>query len=542
MRPYNRILARPPSLMLLAAVVSFLIYGSASAATGYVVDIDRNFFVRAIDWVEDGSKTRVLVLTYPGTDQPHIREGCTANFYSLELRSGLENSQLVPVAANYCGHRLDQSGRILENGDALFFVDDRVETFRPGTGRIGSWSFSDVAELQRHPPSVTRDVRHIDAYSDGSIVFASGFPAARGDFDTPSAVVAGLSQEGELRWEYILAERGIRLVVTDVWATADGGALLHVLARPMRGAEVPEGTASSENRLYRISAAGGISTPLVIASTPRWTGPAELPDMTTDPEGYRAAINAAVEASVSTTYTDGQLVGHAGPDGSVDLLLGVGTREVRVVRIDARGDAVLDRTLTEEIQTKDRHRWQDGFIKGDVVTIFGTLGLKETRLPQGYASSLDLSSQQLTTRLAPLEGPGLEAAIQARDAERRFLEHDPAQQAQLLARLGGKPLLISLIKRNRLQALQLTEVDDSLQSYPPVSTEPPALSATDSPPDEFTRCDCSCGTLSSMQRRSDYLKAESKATGQPPPVTEVMRMSQCFVRCQQAMMACMQQR
>ena len=176
------------------------------------------------------------------------------------------------------------------------------------------------------------------------------------------------------------------------------------------------------------------------------------------------------------------------------------------------------------------------------MTIFGTLGLQETRLPQGYASQLDLTSQQLTTRLAPLEGPGLEAAIQARDAERRFLEHDPAQQAQLLARLDGKPLLVSLIKRSRKQALQLTEVDDSLQTYPPVSTERSPTSATASPPGEFTRCDCSCETLSSMQLRSDYLKAESKTTGQPPPIDELMRMSQCFVRCQQSMMACAQQR
>jgi hypothetical protein len=310
----------------------------------------------------------------------------------------------------------------------------------------------------------------------------------------------------------------------------------------MRGAVVPEGTARSENRLYRISAAGRISATAVIASDRAPAESLELPNMTTDPEGYREAINAAVEASVSTTYTEGQLVGHARPDGSVDLLAGRGTREVRIVRIDAEGEAVLDRTLTEEIQTKERHRWQDGFIAGDVVTIFGTLGLQETRLPQGYASQLDLTSHQLTTRLAPLEGPDLEAAINARDAERRLLEHDPAQQAQLLAGLGGKPLLISLIKRSRKQALQLTEVDDSLQSYPPVSTERPAASASASPPEEFTRCDCSCGALLSMQQRGGYLKAESKATGQPPPVNEVMRMSQCFVRCQQAMMACSQQR
>ena len=258
--------------LLLSVALSFLMVDPASAGTDYIVDIDRNFFVQAIDWVETGSATRVLVLTYPGTDQPHISEGCTANFYSLEVHPGLKNSRLLPLATNYCGHRLDQSGRILENGDALLLIDDRIETFRPGRGRIGSWPLSDIAALQRHHPSVTRDVRIIDAYVDGSIVLASGFPRARGDIETPSAVIAGLSQDGKLRWEHILAERGVLLSPRDIWATADGGALIHVLARPMRGAGMPEGIApagmaDSENRLYRLSPAGGISAPAVIAST-----------------------------------------------------------------------------------------------------------------------------------------------------------------------------------------------------------------------------------------------------------------------------------
>ncbi len=549
MRSDNREV-KPWLTLMQVFAVALLTINTVAADTNYVVGIDRNYFVRAIDWVDTGPETRVLVLTYPSTDQPHIREGCTVNFYSLALRPGLESMQLVPLVENYCGHRLEESGRLLANGDAVLLMDDRVETFRPGTGRIAGWSLAEVPELQRYPSAITHDIRTIDVYPDGSVVFASGFPRARGDIETPSAVVAGLSQTGDLQWEYIFDERGVQLAPMDIWATADGGALLHVRASPMRGAGMPDGVApagmpDSEHRLYRMSASGRVSEPVVIAETRISTAPVELPDITVDPEGYRAALNAAVNASVYNSYSAGQLVGHARPDGSIDLLLGRGTKEVRVVRIDPEGRAVLDEVLTEDIQTEQHRRWQDGFITGDVLTIFGTLGLKETRLPQGYASSLDLGSKQLSTKLAPLEGPGLEAAINARDAERRFLEHDPSQQPQLIARLAANPLLVSVIHRNRKQALQITEVDDTLQSYPPVKETSAAVlpnSSTVDPARAFTECDCSCETLSSMKLRSDYLKAESKTTGQPPPIDELMLMSQCFIRCQQNMMACMQQR
>jgi hypothetical protein len=547
-------------IVLIAAGFPLLFVGTASAATDYVVNSDRNYFVRAIDWLETGSGTRVLILTYPGSWQPHVREGCTANYYVLKVTPGLETMALRPVAENYCGHRLDESGRLLANGDVMLLIEGRVETWRPGQGRIGGWAISDVEALQRHHPSATKSFRVLDANAGGTIVYAGDLPRGRGDTETPSAIIAGLSKDGGVRWDHVFAEPGVVLSSMDIWATADGGALLHARAGPMRGRGYPEGVAptgmtGAENRLYRFSSTGEIAAPIVIASYNPPTGPVELPDMQTDPEGYRAALKSVIDSGSVETYTDGQLVGNARSDGSVDVLLGRGTRELRVIRVNAGGKVDFEETLTDPMNSKQRPPWQDGYVTGNAVTLFGALGLKATRLPQGYATRFDLNSRELTTRLAPLDGPGLDMAIHARDEERQNLEHDPGQQPQILARLAGKPLMISSIKRNRKEALQLTEVDTNLQTYagmrpkkkepqrrsPPQAETPPAPLA---PAPKITGgdCDCSCEYLATMQEEGRELAAWAKAAGQPVPTEPIMRISQCLVSCQQQVMACARQR
>lgn len=524
----------------------------ATASTDYAVNIDRNFFVRAIDWTVTGAGASVLVLTYPALNQPHIREGCTVNFYVLEVTPSLETTELRRVAENYCGHRLDESGRLLDTGDVVLLIDDRVETWRPGVGQVAGWPLSDVQQLQRRHPSLTRNVRHIDVHGNGFVALSSGFPRARGDVETPSAVIAGLSLDGTLRWEHVFAEPGVQLSTREIWATADGGALLHVSASPMRGPGYPDGVAPAdmadrEDRLYRFSAAGEFSEPAVIASLKRPDEPAALPDMNEDPEGYRKALNRTIDSLSHDSETVGRVFAHSRPDGNIDLLLGGDSKEVRIIRVDVRGKIILDENLAEAMNMEDRPRWQYGYVTGDAVTVFGALGLKETRLPQGYASRFDLESQRVTTRLAPLEGPGLEAAINVRDSEQRLLEHNPSQQPQLLAMLAGKPLMVSTMIRSRKQGLQLAEVDDSLQSYPvqqaesekpqrpPQPTTLPALPPMVSPGE----CDCSCEALTAMRESAEALQSEAKATGRPPPVNEFMRVSQCMMRCQAQVAACM---
>jgi len=549
-------------LALAAAIMSLPWSGSAIANTDYLVNIDRNYFVRAIDWIDTSAGTSVLVLTFPDINQPHIREGCAVNFYVLKVTPRLKSTELLPVAENYCGHRLEESGRLLANGDVVLLVEGNVETWRPGVGRISGWVIADVNALERHHPAATRSLRVIDVFTDGNIAYAGGLPRARGDAETPSAIIAGLSPDGTLRWDHVFAEPGVDLVSQDIWATADGGALLLVTANPMRGPGYPDGVAppdmaGSETRLYRFSATGEVAAPVVIHREKIFREPTDLPDRETDPEGYYAAINRAIEETAFDDAVGGEIIGHARADGSVDLLLGGGKRRVRILRIDAGGKIALDEEPAYTAEELDRPRWHDGIVADDAVTLFGTVGLKETRLPQGYASRYDMQSKQWTTRLAPLEGPGLEAAINVRDSEQRFLEHNPSQSPQLLAMLAGRPLMVSMMMRSRKQALQFTVVDEELQTYAVAGSDttssrrksssspgPGSPSTPSGPAPTLTTepCTCSCEYLAKLQEQGEALKDWAKANDQPAPADEFMRISQCFVSCQQQVMACARQR
>ncbi|MEM7502197.1 MAG: hypothetical protein AAF417_09150 [Pseudomonadota bacterium] len=539
-----------------------LSFASASqASTVHLTNIDRNYFVRAIDWIETTSGTSVLILTYPDTNQPHIRERCTANFYVIKAAPGLKSTELLTVAENYCGHRLGASGRLLTNGDVVLLVEGRVETWRPDVGKIDGFAIADVDALERHHPSATSSFRNIDVFDGGSVAYAGGLPRARGDADTPSAVIAGLSRDGEVRWDQVFAEAGVALNVDSIWATADGGALLLVTASPMRGRGYAAGTApadmaGSETRLYRFSATGDVAEAVVINREKVYTEPADLPDPETDPEAYHAALNRAIEATAFDDAIGGETIGHARADGSVDMLLGAGTRRVRVISVDASGRLARDEELVFPGKERDRPRWRNGIVTEQAITLFGSVGLKETRLPQGYVSQYDSSSRQWTTRLAPLEGPGLEAAINARDSEQRFLEHNPSQTPQLLAALAGEPLMVSMIMRNRMQGLQLTAVDDALPLYAAAGSKArlarsrPASVATvkeDAPAKARPTlteepCTCTCEHLTKIQQQGEALEDWAKANDQPAPFEEFGRISMCLMSCQQQAMACIRQR
>lgn len=81
----------------------------------------------------------------------------------------------------------------------------------------------------------------------------------------------------------------------------------------------------------------------------------------------------------------------------------------------------------------------------------------------------------------------------------------PGQQPQILARLAGKPLMISSIKRNQKEALQLTEVDTDLQSY----AETPADHAHIAMPDELSAASdglCAAALRAHVRAFAEFLR------------------------------------
>jgi len=460
-----------------ACLVSFPLWlsiPSFALAAGIMVDNeDRNKLIEILDVTGGGSEATVLYSTRPQSGQPHSSERCTTNFYLLNLSPGLSGVRPSLLAENQCTHGFGNA-HLLANGDMVLVAGDQVETWRLGKGKIGQWSFRTVEALQGHWNEVNSNGAFIDAGADGRLVFAKGYYRKRNDTQTPSGMVVGLNTEGKTRWSLELNEPGVLLGIMDAWATPDGGALLHLVANAMErgaalpGVEAPPGAVVvSQNRLYRVSARGELADPIVIATfqTMDFSNPDSIPDAATDPEGFQAYLEGANDLNQTDTLAAGEVLAIHGPGDSVDVMLGAGSRKARLLRVGKGGEVLLDADLTPVVEAEGLRRWVDFVSDSGQVWLFGSLGTRENRLPQGYVSEIKLPSGPAVTRLAPLSELGLEEARSAGDEDIQYLENNPAQQPKLLSQLAGHPVAISLVYRSRRQAIQIDEIDDQNMVY-----------------------------------------------------------------------------
>lgn len=445
-----------------------LIVPNATAWAGGITiqNNDRNKVIVIKDYLDQGSISTILYATRPAMDQAHKSEECTLNFYLLKLDAGLADAQPLLLTDNFCAFDVN-NGTILASNDVLLVSGDQVQTWRSGEGKINDWSLGSVDVLSKKWKRANTNGALLDVSRDGKLVFARSYGRTRKDTSSPSGLVVGLDGDGQVRWQIELNEPGVALGVMDVWAAADGGALLHLVARSMEGGglpgvEAPAGTLiSQQNRLHRISENGELLAPIVIGNfqTMDFANPAPIPDMSKDPQGYQAYLKRSSEMSRMHIYTEGQIDAKSGDDSVMDVMMGRNSREARFMRINAGGEVLMDVDLSEVVKGEGLENWVDYTVKSDKVLLFGALSTRKYRLSQGYVSQIDFADESAITRLAPMSDLGLEKARQAGDAELQYLEHNPSQQPQLLARLGNNPLTVSLVYRSRRQAIQLDEID-----------------------------------------------------------------------------------
>jgi hypothetical protein len=434
-----------------------------------ITNEDRNKRIDVRDARIDGSRTTLLYSTRPVRGQAHMSEKCAMNFYLLELQQGLSHAQPNLLTENYCASGA-LSGTLLANNDVLITDGKQIETWRLGAGQVNVWPLSGIDFRQGRGNAINA----IDVARNGRLVIAKTYPRKRKDTKTASGIVVGLSADGTTHWQLELHEPGVLLQTMDVWASEDGGALLHVTARPMSGAGLPGVQAptgaviTGQNRLYRLSARGKLLTPIVIASTQMMDiskALPPLPDMTKDPDGYQAEFARRQALTRMDGYTEGAFLAHALDDATVDVLMGRNTKRARFLRIGRDGSKMLDVTLSETLAGEGLTNWIDFSSTPNQLILFGTLGTRKDRLGQGFISWIAIPDGNVVTRLAPLSELGLKAAKNAGDEQIQYLEHNPSHQLQMLTSLAGKPLTVSLIYQSRRQAMQLDEGNEELTIY-----------------------------------------------------------------------------
>jgi hypothetical protein len=479
----NELVCRQRRMMRYALPILILaacLFNESRAAGTIISNDDRNATIDVQDAMARGSGTQLLYFTRPDRSQAHFKEKCTINIHVLDLSPGLQETSKSLLAENFCSY-FGMFGKLLANGDAVIVAGDRVETWRRGAGKVNSWVFGDVSSLRGRWNQINDGNLAgipIDVDRQGNVFIARGYGRTRNDTKTTSGMVAAISSKGEPLWSIELEEPGVLLTVVHLWAAGDGGALLHITATPMSGAalpgiEAPQGAnIMSQDRLYRVSPDGRMSSAveLIRHMMPDFSAPApQMPDPGKDPEAYQKALNAHMERqselSAGGRYLFDSVAASPGQDGAMDVLVGRNSDEARLIRLDRDGRQLLDVTLDEAITSEGLHRWVDFVATEDQVVLFGTVGTRANRLSQGYMSWISLDDGSAITRLAPLSELGLAAAQEAGDEELQYLEHNPAQQPQLLTRLGGRPLSVSLVRRSRRAALQIDEGSDQLLAF-----------------------------------------------------------------------------
>ena len=122
---------------------------SVFAAENIATPVDSNSRITVENTVVKGDETTVFFLTHPDIGDPNAGKPCPLNYYSVKLRPGLPDAKINLVAKGVCSG-LMQKSRLLDNGDALMIVGDRLERWRAGK-QIDSQAFSSMDADTRLP-------------------------------------------------------------------------------------------------------------------------------------------------------------------------------------------------------------------------------------------------------------------------------------------------------------------------------------------------------------------------------------------------------
>ena len=164
-------------------------------------------------------------------------------------------------------------------------------------------------------------------------------------------------------------------------------------------------------------------------------------------------------------------------DGGFDVLFyrkgGEEGREGHFLhRIGPDGTLLSEISLGNQIMGHGLERWFDFYISGKQLVllsrVFATqhgVQAKRKGWAQNVVSWVDLDTGIPVSRLIPLDRQYLEAAMNAGDAEMKYLQGLPGGEPVLLTTLGDVPLVVSVGMISKQPALRLNEATEQLTAY-----------------------------------------------------------------------------
>lgn len=436
--------------------------GNVIAAENILLPGDLNSRITVENAVVKGSETTVFFFTWPDRGDPNAGKPCPLNFYSVDLKPGLPAVRADIVAKGVCSGILAK-GRLLDKGDALMIVRDRLERWRDGKN-ISSQPFSSFDSVSTlRVTTADMGAQSYDISSNGDVLLA--VPVG-GTF-----VVTSLKTDGSQRWEVNSKKQGVSYTVEQVLAGADGEALLYM-------GSLASGLSSAAEAQLHVVAEDGSRALITLNETEELMDVQNMANLTQEDmqkffEQQRQSKPESIEKLKAT----------AREDGGFDVLFyrkgGVAGREGHFLyRLGPDGSLQNEISLGDHIVMHGLENWFDYYIEGNQLVLLSKAPVTQKivrkvkkKWGQNIVSWIDLGSGIPTSRLIPLDERYIEAAMNAGDEGLQYLDGLPGGEPELLTKLGDKPLVVSVGWISRRQALRLNEADDQLVVFTEVIDE-----------------------------------------------------------------------
>lgn len=462
-QPDQPLITRSLTLVVLA-VLGLL--GDAFAASITLSPGDSNSRITVENAVIDGDTTTLFFLTWPYLGDANSGKPCPLNYYAVTLEPGLPEARARVVAEGVCGGQF-QVGRLLDDGEAVIIVEDRIERWRDGE-RLGAKTFGSLAALEGLSVDTARmGAQFFEIFPDGGAAIARhGAGPLTDSLDGATALVTGLTPDGERRWIAGVGGADGRVSLQDLWAGAGGAALLRVTSSSTQGF-IPV----TLDQLIHIDGEGDKTVwPLTESDDQAAIEPIENPT----PEDMQRLMRAQGEMDPEMIR---RLAVQPRGRGGFDVLLerkgGGPEREGHFLfRLGADGTLQSEIALGEGISEHGLENWQAFRVEAGRLILFGNVsatqpGVQARRktYPQGVVSWIDLDTGDVLNRLIPLDERYLEAAMNTGDEGIQHLPGLPGGEPVFLTRLGGNPLAVSLGFIGGRNVMRIAEATDDLVAW-----------------------------------------------------------------------------
>jgi hypothetical protein len=457
------------ALGLLLAIFSNFAFAASKTLR---LEEDSNSRIVVENAIINGNETSIFFWTWPYMGDPNAGKPCPLNFYSLTLRPGLPSVQPQTIAKGICGG-ITAEGGILENGDALIMVRDRLERWRGGE-KISSDLFSAIGATSKLRVSTDNaGSQFFDISPAGDIVMAipvGGYIAK--DFPDSKLILASLKHGDEERWQLQLSDVGDYYTINNIWAAQDGGALLYISPT-----SVDPKLAVSERQLRFISTSGTQSPFMLTEAEAPFDVASMRPGSQEDLQKFFESQKNAKPESIK------MLSARPREGGGFDVLFhrkgGVKGRAGHFLyRIAADGSLQSETVLGGHLEDYGLEKWTDFNVSdGQLILLSRVMATqhgvqsRRTKWMQNTVSWVDLDSGMPVSRLIPLDQRYLEAAMNSGDEGRQYLEGQPGGEPVMLTSLGGVPLSVGLGWLKGRNTLRLNEATEDLVAFTEVYDE-----------------------------------------------------------------------